>query len=183
VSACRHHVPIKAPDGQPPAPFSGLGVSSSCHSVSSMTLCSSHLDTSLTLTFASTNQGSEATPAPLAHGRTTRLPPRPPRQRRRRRNNHNRVTGSAPRPVGAPGPADDTDSLARDLTSFSLMPRASTSTHVAPAPTRLAPPPIAWGRQLHRLSHLRVCGIDFTDSYSFGSFGRRQLPLLRARRC
>jgi hypothetical protein len=82
--------------------------------------------------------------------------PPPPHRRRRRRNNRNRVTGSTPCLVDAPKPADDADSLARDLTSVRLTARASTSTRVSQAPTLLVPPPVAWGRQLHRLSHLRV---------------------------
>jgi hypothetical protein len=67
------------------------------------------------------------------------------RRKRRRWNNHNSVAGSAPHLVDAPGLADDADSRVRDLTCISLTLGASVSTHVALAPTLLAPPPIAWG--------------------------------------
>jgi hypothetical protein len=77
--------------------------------------------------------------------------PHPPRRRRQRRNNRNRVSGGAPRLVDTPRLANDADSLARDLTSVSLMPRASAPTRFAPALTLLAPPSVAWGRRLHRL--------------------------------
>jgi hypothetical protein len=70
--------------------------------------------------------------------------PRPPRRTRRRQNNRNRTTGNASCPVDNPGLANDADSLARDLTNISIMPRASAATRVTPAPTLLAPPPMAW---------------------------------------
>jgi hypothetical protein len=69
--------------------------------------------------------------------------PHPPCRKRRRRNNRNHIVASAPRPVDAPGLVDDVETLASDLTSISLTLEAST--HVALAPTLLAPPSIAWG--------------------------------------
>jgi hypothetical protein len=63
----------------------------------------------------------------------------PPHHRRWIRDNRNRAMGSAPRLVNAPRPANNVDSLARDLSCVSLTPGASTSTHVAPTLTPLAP--------------------------------------------
>lgn len=80
----------------------------------------------------------------------------PPRHRRRRRNKHNRATGSALRPTNALRPADDVDSLARDLSCVSFTPGASTSTHVAPTSTPLTLP-------------FRSGSVGSTDSPSHGS--------------
>jgi hypothetical protein len=83
--------------------------------------------------------GSEMTPAPLTGGGTSRPPwSSSSLEETETEQPHH---GSAPCVANAPKQADDADSLARDMSCVSFMPRASTSTYVAQAPTPSAPLP------------------------------------------